>query len=70
MTRNKLLSAAIAVTMAHQAHAQAVDSLCRVKASRDTQAQRRAQARVDAALHRLMALENEARRIEAQNARG
>ena len=70
MTRNRLLAAIVAVTVAHQDHAAAVDGLQRAKARGDTQAQRRAQTRVDAALHRLMALENKARRIEAQNARG
>jgi hypothetical protein len=62
MTRNETLRAAIAVTLAHKRHAEAVDSLARVKARGDTQAQRRAQMRVTGALHDLMRAELEASR--------
>lgn len=62
MTRNDTLNAAIIVTMAHQRHAQAVEALHRVKASGDTQAQNRAQRRVNDALHELMRAELEANR--------
>ena len=62
MTRNKTLAAAIAVTLAHRRHAEAVESLERTKQRRDTQAQSRAQARATAALHDLMRAEREARR--------
>jgi hypothetical protein len=61
MTRNKTLTAAIAVTLAHKRHAEAVESLERVKRRGDTQAQRRAQTRVDSALHEYMRAEREAR---------
>jgi len=60
MTRNETLQAAVRVTMAHQRHAQAVDSLNRVKRNGDTQAQNRAQRRVQDALHDLMRAELEA----------
>jgi hypothetical protein len=64
MTRNDTLNAAIAVTIAHRRHAEAVDSLRRVKMRGDTQAQRRAQARVTDALHDLMQAEQRAARYE------
>ena len=62
MTRNETLNAGIRLAMAHRRHAQAVDSLERTKRRGDTQAQRRAQARVSEALHDLMRAEREASR--------
>ena len=60
MTRNDTLNAGIRLAMAHRRHAQAVDSLRRVKMRGNTQAQARAQRRVDDALHDLMRAEREA----------
>jgi hypothetical protein len=60
MTRNEQLNAGIRLAMAHRRHAAAVDSLRRVKMKGDTQAQARAQRRVDDALHDLMRAEREA----------
>lgn len=63
MTRNEQLNAGIRIAMAHRRHAQAVDSLRRVKMRGDTQAQARAQRRVNDALHDLMRAEREAARM-------
>lgn len=62
MTRNDTLNAGIRLAMAHRRHAAAVDSLRRVKMKGDTQAESRAQKRVNDALHDLMRAEREAAR--------
>jgi hypothetical protein len=62
VSRNDTLNAGIRLAMAHRRHAAAVDSLRRVKMKGDTQAQARAQRRVDDALHDLMREEREAAR--------
>lgn len=63
MTRNQTLNVGIRIAMAHRRHAAAVDSLRRIKMKGDTQAQARAQRRVEDALHDLMKKEREAQRL-------
>jgi len=63
LTRNDTLNAGIRVAMAHRRHAQAVDSLRRVKMKGDTQAINKAQRRAEDALHDLMKEEREAARL-------
>ena len=63
MTHNTTLNAGIRLAMAHRRHAQAVESLRRAKMGKDTQAQRRAQQRVNEALHDLAQAERQAARV-------
>ena len=60
---NAKIAAQEAVERAHRARLEALASLQRTKQFGDTQAQNRAQKRVDDATHRLMMAEREAARV-------